>query len=329
METYTKKTSSGTDIVVSVHSIHAQSTDIHPLDASLSIVHSSPIVGVAGAADNPRPTVLLLGWYAASKRNLAKYEAVYHSMGYNSVSTVAPTSIIFFRASPRPFLLSLLRVLATDARLLAGGLVVAPFSNGGAILLPLLSRLLCELPENASLPREIGLRDEDIPIIDAVRDATAAVVLDSCPCYMHAESGARALVEGLQVRSRLLASIIRTGFYFLCYMQAIVQGNTATRFWRAMRDARYPCPELYMYSAADVLLDEIALDELVTHRRESGLSKKIEVWRVDDAPHVLLLRTHRDQYVARLRGINDSAVKALRKRKHLPEWSLPHDGFTL
>jgi hypothetical protein len=325
METYTKKTSSGTDILVSIHVERAHATNLHPLDASLRIVHSSPIIGAAGAASNPRPTVLLLGWYAASKRNLAKYETVYHAMGYNSVSTTAPTSITFFQSAQRPFILSVLRVLATDTRLLAGGLVFAPFSNGGAIIFPLLSRLLCELPGNPALGREIGLREEHLPILDSVREATAAVVFDSCPCYLHADIGANALLEGLQLRNKLLSAVVRVGFFFMCMLQFLVHGNFAARFWRAMRDAKYPCPELYMYSAADALLDEHALDELVAHRKETGRAKRIEVWRVEDAPHVMLLRTHRQQYIYRLRDMNDWGVNALRKRKRLPEWSLPQE----
>jgi Eukaryotic protein of unknown function (DUF829) len=333
METYTKKTSSGTDILVSIHVEPAHATSLHPLDASLRIVHSSPIIGAAGAAPNPRPTVLLFGWYAASKRNLAKYETIYHAMGYNSVATTAPTSITFFQSAQRPFILSVLRVLATDPRLLAGGLVLAPFSNAGAILLPLISRLLCDLPANlassSSLAREIGLRDEHLPIVDAVRDATAALVLDSCPCYLHADTGANALLEGLQLRNKLLSAVVRAGFFLICMLQLVVHGNFPARFWRAMRDAKYPCPELYMYSAADTLLDEHALDELVAYRRETGCAKRIEVWRVEDAAHVMLLRTHRQQYISRLRDMNDWGVNAWRKRKFLPEWSLPQDDFKL
>jgi hypothetical protein len=322
LETYTMKTAHGTDVFVA-------------------------LPPARGAAVPPRaaPTCLLLGWFGSSRRSLSKYANVYRAMGYNTVQTTAPPSVVFSlsQAAALPFLLSLFRVLAADPRLLAGGLVIAPFSNGGAVVLPRLADLLGRAPPTSptsALPppaaaaaaahgvpavtvAELGLHADDLPGIAAIRDHLAAVVFDSSPCYQHPEHAARALVGGLGIDSRpwlsaAVAFVLRLG----CRLQELLYGDVRGRFWASVRSARYPCPELYMYSAADELLDEVALDELVTHRKRAKLGD-VRVWRVEDSPHVQLFTTHRTTYSAKVRGVNEWGVNAWRERSGLPGWAMP------
>lgn len=343
-EIYTNKTSAGTDILVTLHRSAEAEDDELP-----------------GDVGPPRPTALLLGWYGSSRRNMSKYAVLYRNFGYHTVQTSAPTSVVFSLSgsSRQPFLLSVLRVLNADQRLLAGGLVLVAFSNGGACVLPCLLDLFRIVQESPSrnagvvgtkaessaanggerrllpspsrspiLPRltsgAVPLEADDFPVVAAVYSSLAALMFDSSPCFLHAETGVRALVEGAGLAHRpWLVAIIRYGFLAFVRLQHFVYGARQVEFWRRMREARYPAPELYMYSAADQLLDEAALDELISYRKSEGLASEIRVWRIEDAPHVQLFRTHPGPYADKVREMNEWGVNRFRARQGLPPWPLP------
>lgn len=256
-------------------------------------------------------------------------------MGYNIVQTTSPKKVVFSfnNRNARPFLLSLLRILYADPRLLAGGLVVAPFSNGGAILLPALSDFLAlpladgDAPPStpSSLHRcGVHITSEDAAAVAAVRGAIAGIVLDSCPCYMHAAVGADALVEGMGLRRRpLAAALVRACFLLLCVVNVVIFGNPAVRFWDALSDAQYAgVPELYMYSTKDKLLDPEQLDALVDHRSKAH-GCDVCAWRVDDAAHIQMRRRYREEYYRRLEKVNESGVNVWRERQGLSRWEPP------
>jgi hypothetical protein len=43
----------------------------------------------------------------------------------------------------------------------------------------------------------------------------------------------------------------------------------------------------------------------------------------------MLLRVHREQYVARLRSVNEWGVNEWRTRRHIPLWCMPEDSLKL
>lgn len=324
----TKKNNLGGDVVVHVHIDRASECGSGSArNAELrSKAGSQRCVSAEDESCNPRPTVLLLGWYGSSARNLDKYAGLYRQMGYNSVATTSPTTVAFSfsHASTLPFLLSILRILAADARLLAGGLVFASFSNGGAILFPKVAQLLGDSGgTDANLQRELGLQPADVPVVDAVRKATAAIVFDSSPCYLHADKGAEAVVSGLGLENTYLSFLARAGFHVVAKLQVLLYGDVPARFWRQLREAKYPCPEMYIYSTFDKLLDHTALEDLVAFRKQNGLTKRIDVFRVDDAHHVQIMRVHPKQYAAYLNDMNEWGVNAFRKQNNMDSWILP------
>jgi hypothetical protein len=139
----------------------------------------------------------------------------------------------------------------------------------------------------------------------------------------HPVLAARALVRGLGLGGRpWVEAVVRVGMEGLCWLQEVLHGDKRAAFWRGACDARYGCPELYMYSTADDLLDAPALDELVGYRKRKGLGD-VRAWRVEDAPHVQLLRTHATVYGDRLRGVNEWGVNVWRRRHGLDDWVLP------
>jgi Eukaryotic protein of unknown function (DUF829) len=237
----------------------------------------------------PRPTVLLLGWFGSPTRHIGKCAAVYRRLGYNTVQTTAPTRVVFSLTHPnsRQFLLSLLRILhANQSALLAGGHVVAPFSNGGAVMLPPLSEFLALpisqtpgalSPTLPALARS-GVRLSAADAAAAVRAVLAGIMLDSF--YMLVMVGAGALVEGIGLGRRPEAATDVRVVYAGMFVNLMVLGDPATRFWRALEGGRYGgVPELYLYRAADRLLDGGKVECLLKGEGKVG-GGAVRTWRV-------------------------------------------------
>lgn len=287
VEEYKKKTNTGDDVYVRVRE-----------DAALA------------------PTALLLGWFGARKRHLEKYGAVYESMGYSTVLTIAPTSVVFSlnQRNVPAYLLSILHILAADVRLTHGGLVIQFFSNGGAMCAPRLSQMF------QGAHRDIIGADDEI-VVRRVREMLAAVVFDSAPAYLHTETSAVAFVSGLGVRSgSTMETVLRAVFTILVWVQRLLYGDVPVRFWNWMRNANYGVPELYLYSNADVLVDAQCIAALVKERSHR-FKDAVREFYVEDAPHVQLLRKYPKEYVSQIRGVNEWGVNAFRRRNQMDDWA--------
>ncbi len=320
LESYTRRSALGTDVLV-----HVQC--------------SSPAA----------PTALLLGWLGATPRPLSKYALLFQDMGYNTVQTVSPGSAVFnfSQEGIARLALSLTRVLAErdgdeEPRLCVGGVVVASFSNGGATILPKFSRLFqlaadCTPGEGrvarlSELPLDpvsrLNLTADDISAVLAVRNAMAAVLFDSGPCYLSLESGSNAIATSMGVTPEsLLGRLTWLAFAAFAVAQLPIHGNFSDIWWTAMCDAVYGCPEMYIYSAMDRMLDEEELDKLVELRWERAENQTdVLWWKVDDAPHVAILLKHREEYVRKIHALNEWGVNRFRKQAKLPPWTIPVDN---
>lgn len=301
MEEYKKKTNTGDDVFIRIQPSRSQ-----PLGT---------ILDDAQDHDTHPPTAVLLGWFAAKHKNLSKYSALYEQMGYNTVQLVAPPSVIFpiKPQNSAVFVLSLLRIIAADKRLNRGGLVIMMFSNGGAICAPYLSMMFAG-----------GYRDmikaDDEPVVKTVKDSIAAVVFDSGPCYMYIHSGVKAISDGLMIPHGILRWLLHLMFATLCVLQGIFVINYPLFFWNGVRNADFLCPEQYLYSAKDPLVDVLKLDALIEERKQKG--RNIRVFKVDDADHVKLLRSHSEKYKKTIQAVNDWGVNAYRERRGLNPWLL-------
>lgn len=301
MEEYKKKTNTGDDVFIRVQQPRAPPPGTTPDDGRDHAV--------------PPPTAVLMGWFAARHRNLAKYGSIYEDMGYNVVRVIAPASVVFALKPQQTavFTLSLLRIIAADDRLTKGGLVFMMFSNGGAINAPHLSKMF------AGEYREI-IKADDEPVVKVVKEAIAGIIFDSSPCYMWAHLGARAINQGLHVPEGFLAKLVYAAFAFLCFLQRLFIVNLPLYFWTGIRNADYLCPEQYLYSTVDRLSDVPALEALIEERRQKG--KDIRVFRVEDSDHVMLLRNHPGKYVETIRAVNEWGVNPYRTRVGLKPWTL-------
>lgn len=283
MEEYKKKTNTGDDVFIRIQ--------------------KSP------TAASP-PTVVLFGWLGAAHRNLDKYSALFSAMSYNTVQLIPPVSVVFAMKQRKTatFLLSVLRILAADLRLSNGGLIFVLFSNGGAVCAPHLSNMFAGLYPDL-------IKADDEPVVTLVKNAIAAIIFDSSPCYMHVSLGAQAINEGMKVPSGILSAIVVAVFTFLCFFQRLFFCNLPLVFWEGLKNADYLCPEQYIYSSDDHLLDTPALDALIQHRKNNG--KNVHVFKVNHADHVLILRHYPDKYLEVIRAVNERGVNPWRLRNSI------------
>lgn len=295
MEVYKKKTNTGDDVFIRIQPRGSES--------------SSP----------PPPTALVLGWLASKPKNVSKYTLLYEQMGYNTIQTTASFSVVF-PISPRysaKYLLSLLRILASDDRLTAGGLVIHMFSNAGAINAPHLSKMF-----SGGYPDVIKADDEFV--VKKTKDAIAATVFDSGPVYLHNSLGARAINLGLGFDESIIGVVIRILFTLLCWLQRILLGNVPRNFWDGLRKAQYLSPELYIFSHVDQLMDVSSLEALIEERKQAG--HNVRKWDVNDADHVSILRAHPEEYIQTIHAVNEWGINAWRNRASLPSWTSTSDS---
>lgn len=296
-------------------------------------------ISIADPSPSPPPTVLLLGPFGSTRRSVQPYISIYRSLGYHTVFTTAPLSIVFSLSQSKaaPFLLSLFRVLSADVRLLTGGLILAPIASGGGVVLPALASLLSSTPlppaptcviDHAAAPP----LDDDAPVVVATQTALAALVCDSCPAYPHPDLSARTLVRGLHLSARpIIAALVVLGLRILTRIYAALFGDVAAKTWNSFRDARLPCPELYIYSPEDDELDLPALQELVAYRKAKAGPCELRVVRAGDEEEResasrdgigRRMGVPVEDYRRQMEDIN-YWVNAWRRREGIAEWQFP------
>lgn len=294
------------------------------------------------------PTAVLFGWVGASLRQLQKYGALFNAMNYHVVYVIAPVWVVF-ALSPstiKTFTLSILRVVATEAngQLMAGGVVWLFFSNGGAYCAEQMGQLFQQTDdkdrmegiesehnrfdnvnshkEENKVKNENGLGDNDDIVVRRTRDSACGFIFDSAPCYPHSNAAGSALALALGVRRGSVQE------YFVHRANAILEatrrftiGDRASVFWNAMVHANFYCPELYIYSDSDRLVDVGKLNELIATRRKQG--RPVHVLRLGGSSHVSILQTHPKHYTRAIRGVNMWGVNQWRARQNIPTWAIP------
>ena len=240
------------------------------------------------ASGSPRGWVLLLGWYGAKPRHLAKYAAVLcEEAGLGVATAAAPTSVVFspFRDTQRRFARAALEAASSELPDRRAPFVLMLMSNGGAFIYAEMIELLQE------------------PAFRPLAARHRATVFDSAPGYPHARTGLNALRES--VRSPLVRALLAAFYFALLLLGALlhlVTANTvAGTFWRRLRADPLPAPTLYLYGADDHLIDASQLEALIAERTAQGVAP-ITSRRWERSEHVAHLRWHPEEYRTALLG---------------------------
>jgi len=289
--------------------------------------------------------VLLLGWFRASHRPLGKYVAVHSAAGCHTAAVIAPPGVVFALFPGPQFAFAVAVAAAVAAAtgpdgvpLLAGGVVLHPFSNGGAFVVGRLVELAALPPAERSAavaaaiaaPRPattVGDAGAATAAVDALAAATAGTLFDSCPVVLshasavtattHAAGIGAGTAGGAGVVAAVSRAVTAATLGGWIGLQFVLCGNVPAAFWVTMRDGEAPggaaAGVAYAYSAADVTADTPALEELIAARRARG--GDVRAWRVEDAPHVALLVGHRPEYEAFVGGCVTDWIAAWRQRQ--------------
>lgn len=265
------------------------------------------------------PTAVLFGWLGSKPRHVLKYGYLYEEMGYHLVYTTAPSSVTF-PLTPRivtKYVLSILRIIASDRRLTCGGLVIHMFSNGGGMCAPFLAQLLMGNVKDV-------LHADDKVVIKTIKDAICGVVFDSGPVNLRTRLGANAICDSLGVSNLVLRTLIWMLFALVCLVQQVLVINLREEFWNGVTQAEYFSPEVYIYSRADKVLDVPALEQLVERRKQAG--HDVRTLAVNDCEHVRILLQYEDRYCEIVKQLNDDGVNSWRARRQLPSWIVSVSG---
>mmetsp|Transcript_12793 Transcript_12793/g.28124 ORF Transcript_12793/g.28124 Transcript_12793/m.28124 type:complete len:161 (-) Transcript_12793:517-999(-) len=127
--------------------------------------------------------VVLLGWFGAQPRQLAKYEALYDRNTVEFISHIAPNRAIMFLNEPllEQSARNVLQQVADRLHKHSPGIPIVfhAFSNGGGFILHIIEELL----RDTNATRKTG--DDNNSAVDYVRQhaGTMVQIWDSAPAY--------------------------------------------------------------------------------------------------------------------------------------------------
>ena len=230
--------------------------------------------------------VLVLGWFGAQNRHMAKYaEAVLAAAAASSRRVdvaygVCPGWAVFSpTAYPRRrFGENILR--AVEEVLRDSGprpVYVYAFSNGGAFVWWAVSHLV-HGPKETQYPR--------------FKENFKGIAYDSAPCFMHISAGVRAITDGIS--NTALKYVAAVLFVLIGAPLSFRQPQAYWRFQTEDPTSR----QLFIFSHADHLCDFRKLHGLVAARTARGVA--VSVLELRASGHVQHLRSDRAAYVAAL-----------------------------
>lgn len=300
----------GTNALI-LHPCHSQDPSSSPLSPKTSV---------------KAPTVLLCGWYGATPHLLRRHVRLFHDWGYIVIVITTPTSVVFApRVSvPVNFCANLLAALTRaenedgreDGGFVGGGLVLVCMSTAGSMIAYGFAQLfqMIDEPSGKNETQSVRLDDSLKHTIIRTRTSLAAVVFDSAPAKMHDSMGGRALASGQGVNSNsVMGQTLRALYGIYSVARRWIFDDLPSHFWGYLGTAHYGgCPELYMYSQGDTLLDVDALTELIKKRKEIG--RPVQTLQIERAPHVAILKLYADIYRNTLGSFLDDALAIRRAR---------------
>lgn len=267
---------------------------------------------------------------------LRRHVRLFHGWGYVVIAVTVPTSVVF---APRvsaavEFCKSLLVALARldgggderDGKVMDGGMVLMCMSTAGAMLAYGLARLFSMVDgcKNIDTSQAVQLDGFLKRTILRTRASLAAVVFDSGPARMHDVMGGHAFAMGQGVDPTSITGItLRAVHKVYSVTRRWIFDDLPSNFWEWLSTANYGgCPELYIFSDGDAMLDVDALIQLVKKRKDIG--RTVQTLQVDNIDHVAILKRYTKMYEQTLATFLDFAIGTHRTHFGLSAWM--HDN---
>lgn len=263
----------------------------------------------------PRAVVLLLGWWGAKAKQLAKYTKLYQDRNCLTVQAIAEKSAVLTHNNRSLDECALIAVdhivkILDELENKKVPVIFHAFSNGGAYLIERLEILIQEARDGKN-------HSESNKTLLVLGERLQGEVFDSAPAYPSAQSAVRAMSSVFTSSiMRALISILVTSHYYYDMILHHVFGfpNGRKDFYKFMANSRLCLKQAYVYSAADDITDVVMLEELIASRKK--ISDDIHVKKFDDSLHVQHLRMHEvayNQFVERfLQTIEYTSAKAIK-----------------
>lgn len=211
--------------------------------------------------------VVLAGWLGCTQRILGKYADMYESLGYSTISIIAPPFVVVEASmeeesrSMQKLAKELLHRLASQENERRINVVFHSFSNGGCFLYEQLRIILQKI--GGIVVMKGSRRAVLISIIGAI--------FDSCPAYY---SGDQSDTEGLKRAMKYTSNFYQCSFWFQSLFRTSFQNkkniDRAKTYWNRMRNNCSLVPELYCYSDVDDLAPPTKLLKLIEFRKKAN-----------------------------------------------------------
>jgi hypothetical protein len=176
------------------------------------------------------------------------------------------------------------------------------------------------------------LAELNSPEAEAVRSRIAGVILDSSPAMVTGDVSSRALIaaalgrpaEGIEQQLPWLvrpAAAIVDGYLRLPYVKDVLVGME-----KAWMQQAPPCPKLFLYSEADVLVQPQVVEAFMQQQQKCGSQTFSYKWK--DSAHVDHFRKYPQEYTHQLEQFAQQAVRswAAAHHKHGTTHQQPHAG---
>jgi hypothetical protein len=279
---------------------------------------------------------VLAGWLGCQPKNLRRYEELYHSLNWHTLSVIAPPTAV---CESLELSASQVASLGDDKRRpkswddlqnhqirnLASNVlrdierqfphcaifIVHAFSNGGCLLYEAIRNILLDQGSHycySRLHRKLG-----------------GVIFDSCPGLFDESIGGTTLEEGLT--EAMMSCSIEDQNKFLAKRRAItelerinpvLQGRKLQlinernqSFIRGMENDPLICHQLFLYSTADKLIPHEPLKGLIDHKKRRNKAVLIMEKNFLDSPHILHFRYHPTEYRNAVQEFLASCSKSL------------------
>ncbi|KAJ3436039.1 hypothetical protein M0812_18083 [Anaeramoeba flamelloides] len=254
------------------------------------------------------PVVFVLNWLGSQKKHVQKYVNLYKSLGFPAYAEISPRrAFVFEDAFGKPIVNRVINdIRSKRIRHKTDEVIFHCMSGNGfhslAKIIQYEQHKLRKL-EELSLWRSVTLPSAqyDVDLENLLFRNIRGIVFDSAPTPPTAEVFARGFSQSF-LKSNLL---LRKSSHFMAKMALksfswVIQNN-ARRIAKAMRGEHLVrCPQLYLYSRSDKLVNLPFLESFIESQEKLGIDVHKKVW--DKSEHVQHYRKYPNQYKKKIKS---------------------------